>query len=1530
MSLDKELRVKIKIDSETAKLDTLNSKINTTEKGFNKADSMASTFISRLGLIGGAVGGLYLINETIGNIGRTGFETNITIQKLTNSLAASISITSTNIDSLGKQITLSEKYAMATDEARLSLEQLNRINLDTPHTLDQTVKIYDAMYIGMKKVGAQSEDIVDITKKLSIAVGDKVGFDAMLSAMDGLSTGTVEVASEMGRFLSAIGLSNEAIKNSTDIVQLFKDKLSEVKAIESFDTKLSNLTNSYNMLTKAIAEPAFNTIENNLKPAAEILDSIKDNLPAITNAAGEIVKVGTSLAVTTLAIKGYTTAAKFAAATNILLGGSYGAVNRSILLATASTRIFSTVLKATPFGLAATAVYFLSDAFMDNAEKSKILEDSLSSTSEQLSKLTKNQLEYNKSVIQQELVQASLDRSNAVAKAVNGSLEDKANADAMRKKFEDLTKASRNVKQALEDINNPKAKLVDVFDSSEIDKLVDDTLNPYGAKIDEINKKWVSNFNLLVKNGKDTTKYVKAWTKEIADLDKEESDKKDKSLKANEKAFKEQEKQVDETSKAYTDIAQIGMSEYEKGLISISEKTQSWVKDGVSLNDALMAQSLLLDELNSKTQNEALKEDLSYYERKVQLMDDSISKELELQGISYTNRILEIEQTTKSIAQKNELIAKETELFNLTVQSMNLKYDTEFKDTMSGFYDDMLDSQIALNNAVYDFGSGFDGVSSKISAVSKSLAAMSTLELTNKKEASKLDKKYIDQFNKYAGDVEKTAELEQQYTKDTAILNEQNIQAQLNGYANIAGSMSSMFEEGTKEAAAFQLVESGLALATGMRAILTQGSGDPYTAFARMASMAAIVSSMLGNIGVAFGMNTTSTYSDAFSSMEANTGTGSVLGDYNAQSKSISNSLTVLEDFAQPQFKTLLEMSSSLKSIEAKIGGMTSLLIQTGGFAFGDGYTGFDTGYKNNVSSGLQSGLGLVGGVASDLLIGGSSSMGVAASLAITGASTLTSALLASTGIGIVTALLDKFVLGGAISGLVGSVIGGIFGKTSVSQSLTDSGLYFADTLLTTATESMLGEAYQTITTTTKKKSWFSSSSSSRTNTYFDALDNETNRQFSLVLGNLYDTVLLAGTALDSSAENTAKSLENFVVSIGKVSLKDKTGDEIQETLTAIFGRIGDDIAKTSFPLLVAFQGVGEGMFETLTRVATGMEESKYYVGRLGVAFDNISYSQIINKQGDVGFEALLQSIANFDEATYGANNNLVQIIGSLEASAEELYTIYITLDELRDKLIFLGQSSTGISSSMIYGAGGVDTLSTGFTAYFENFLTESEQLDYKTQQLTQSFMSLGLSMPSTNVAFKDLLSGLDLTSSAGQELYGRLIILSDSFSEISNLKVSVLTDELDATNTTISSIESITSSLDSVVSNLRSSIDTSSSTSLDAFARSMTTSLLLAQSGDYTALSSSVADTISYSSALNNSDYFSSTRDMQYAQAVAANQFESMNVNLDTELSVLQEIADNTNNMISALSSLTTAVASLQSSSEATAINTAESRYVS
>lgn len=149
------------------------------------------------------------------------------------------------------------------------------------------------------------------------------------------------------------------------------------------------------------------------------------------------------------------------------------------------------------------------------------------------------------------------------------------------------------------------------------------------------------------------------------------------------------------------------------------------------------------------------------------------------------------------------------------------------------------------------------------------------------------------------------------------------------------------------------------------------------------------------------------------------------------------------------------------------------------------------------------------------------------------------------------------------------------------------------------------------------------------------------------------------------------------MVSLGKISLKDKTGSEIQEILTNVFGALGDNISIGRFPALEDFQQIGEGTFETLTRVATGMEEAEFYISRLGSSFSDLNYLLINNKQGNVGFEALLQSIEAVEIATYPVNNNLYKIVENLDATAEELYSVYTSLDKLRDRLIFFRTRSS-------------------------------------------------------------------------------------------------------------------------------------------------------------------------------------------------------------------------------------------------------------
>ena len=171
-------------------------------------------------------------SASLSSLAKHGIEYSNTIEKLTNGLITLNVMTSKNIDSNGKALTLEEKYNLARIESLDIMTKLNAINIETPHTLEQTVQIYKSMYTTMRSVNVSTEQMIDITKKLSIAAGSNgIEFQQLLAGIDGLATGTVEVSSELGRFLKSIGLTNESLKKSSNIYETINSKLKDVKGI---------------------------------------------------------------------------------------------------------------------------------------------------------------------------------------------------------------------------------------------------------------------------------------------------------------------------------------------------------------------------------------------------------------------------------------------------------------------------------------------------------------------------------------------------------------------------------------------------------------------------------------------------------------------------------------------------------------------------------------------------------------------------------------------------------------------------------------------------------------------------------------------------------------------------------------------------------------------------------------------------------------------------------------------------------------------------------------------------------------------------------------------------------------------------------------------------------------------------------------------------------------------------------------------------------------------------------------------------
>ena len=524
----------------------------------------------------------------------------------------------------------------------------------------------------------------------------------------------------------------------------------------------------------------------------------------------------------------------------------------------------------------------------------------------------------------------------------------------------------------------------------------------------------------------------------------------------------------------------------------------------------------------------------------------------------------------------------------------------------------------------------------------------------------------------------------------------------------------------TTGAAAKLAAQGAVNVAKGTEAVLSQGSGDPYTAFPRMAAMAAAVAAL----GVAIGSFSGSggEYVDT-----SNQGTGTVFGDSEAQSASIANSIDLLSENSDLMLPLTSAMLRSLKNIESSIGGVTNLILR--------GDLGGD--FSNLEFDGRLT--GVIGAV--DKVFTDSSKVMM----------------------NVLTLGLDKILLGGALGnlagGVVSTVLGGLFGKTS--QKVVASGLYAGSQTLGSILENGMSlSQYADVKTT--KKSWFSSSSSTKTK--YGSVDDEIKQQFTLIFAGFYDSILSATDILGADLSTVENNLKNAVVSIGKINLKGLSGEEIQEKLEAVFGAAADDLAKQAFGGLEDFQSVGEGYYETLVKVASAVEEAAYYTDRLNVTA--INYTDIINKQADDLAAEIIRQSYLAKEGISTVTGGMSDLVNSFSGTAEEISDFITTLEDLQDQLFMTGKSGDYLTSSMVLGAGGLDNLSNGFDAYFE-MLSPAEQAAESVRRMTREFDAFGEELPSDVEAFKAMVDEINITTEAGQKLYGQVIALAPEFTDL-------------------------------------------------------------------------------------------------------------------------------------------------------------------
>ena len=277
--MEKDLKIRISIDKKTGELKVVNGEFKQIRKSVKNTSASIDSFGSLLMNIGVKVGGIYLVKEAFDAVLKSGFAFNKNMEDSIAGLTALIVATSSNTSAMGKHLSIAEKYNLAQKEAIKTAQELLKINAQTPYTLNQTTEVYRSLYVTMKKAGASNEDMINLTKKLSIAAAaGGVQYRELLAGVDGIASGTVLANSNLGRFLASLGLTNAALKKTKNVVKLVEDRLSQIKSLDTMTVALSNLDNAWQQLTGTMTKTTFKSAKDNLKLLSGILTTLNTEL----------------------------------------------------------------------------------------------------------------------------------------------------------------------------------------------------------------------------------------------------------------------------------------------------------------------------------------------------------------------------------------------------------------------------------------------------------------------------------------------------------------------------------------------------------------------------------------------------------------------------------------------------------------------------------------------------------------------------------------------------------------------------------------------------------------------------------------------------------------------------------------------------------------------------------------------------------------------------------------------------------------------------------------------------------------------------------------------------------------------------------------------------------------------------------------------------------------------------------------------------------------------------------------------------
>ncbi|MBW6531931.1 phage tail length tape measure family protein [Sphingomonas sp. RRHST34] len=246
----------------------------------------------------------------------------------------------------------------------------------------------------------------------------------------------------------------------------------------------------------------------------------------------------------------------------------------------------------------------------------------------------------------------------------------------------------------------------------------------------------------------------------------------------------------------------------------------------------------------------------------------------------------------------------------------------------------------------------------------------------------------------------------------------------------------------------------------------------------------------------------------------------------------------------------------------------------------------------------------------------------------------------------------------------------------------------------------------------------------------------------------------ILGRGFDASYYSDIKKTSSFLgIKTGTKTSTQYAGasGELEGQFTLILRQFNDAITAAAEPLgqsADAFQARLNGFVVNIGKVdlkgLTGEQIEEKLNAIFGAAADNMA-------------NAAFPGLSRFQRAGEGAFETLTRVASTVEA--------------VTTALNLLGGSSRDLGIDIKVALAdqfdSVSDFTSAVSAYAEAFYTQKERQAAQAAQMNRVFASLGLTMPGSLAAFRQLVEAQDLTTAAGRSTYAALLNLAPAFADL-------------------------------------------------------------------------------------------------------------------------------------------------------------------